>query len=215
MLREIISNEWYTVLIVLSLCILTLAKQVYANRFAEFIRVVGNSKYLKIYSREKKLIDKFDALLFINLIISLSIFVFLSYTTLVKQVPFDLFLFLKIALGISIVFLVKILLERLIARLFTINSVIDAYLFQKTSYKNFMGMLLIPINIFLVFTVHPNPTMLFVIFGVLILINLIGIITSIKSYQKIILHNFFYFILYLCALEIGPYIILYKLFTDS
>jgi len=215
MLREIISNEWYTVLIVLSLCILTLAKQVYANRFAEFIRVVGNSKYLKIYSREKKLIDKFDALLFINLIISLSIFVFLSYTTLVKQVPFDLFLFLKIALGISIVFLVKILLERLIARLFTINSVIDAYLFQKTSYKNFMGMLLIPINIFLVFAVHPNPTMLFVIFGVLILINLIGIITSIKSYQKIILHNFFYFILYLCALEIGPYIILYKLFTDS
>ena len=215
MLREIISNEWYTVLIVLSLCILTFAKQVYAHRFSVFLGVVGNSKYLKIYSREKKIIDKFDTLLFLNLIISLSIFVFLSYTTIVEPLPFNIILYLKIALGVSLVLLTKILLERLIASLFTINSIIDAYLFQKTSYKNFIGILLIPVNMILVFAVHPKPSIFFVIFGVLILINLIGVFTSIKSYQKIILHNFFYFILYLCALEIGPYIILYKLFAEG
>ncbi len=215
MLREIISNEWYTILIVLSLCVLTLAKQVYANRFREFLGVVGNSKYLKIYSREKKLFDKFDSLLFLNLIISLSIFSLLCYTTLIDPLLFDIILLVKIALGIGIVLLVKSFLDRIIASLFEINTIIDAYIFQKTSYKNFIGILLLPINVFLVFVIPPNPAIFYVILGVLILINLIGLITSIKSHQKIIIHNFFYFILYLCALEIGPYIILYKLLKDS
>jgi len=215
MLREIISNEWYTTLIVFNFCVLALAKQVNANRFNVFLGVVGNSKYLKLYSRDKKIIDKFDVLLFFNLIISLSIFLFLSYSTLVEPLFFDILLFLKTALALGLLIIIKLYLERLIANLFAINSIIDRYLFQKASYKNFIGLVLLPINIILIFGMHPNSTMLFVIFGVLILINLIGFITTIKSNQKIILHNFFYFILYLCALEIGPYIILYKLFTDS
>jgi len=215
MLREIISNEWYTALIVLCLCLLALAKLVNPMRFASFLGVLGTSKYLKIYSREKKSIDRFELLLFLNVIISGSIFLLISYSTLVEPLTFDIILFLKTALAIAIVIIIKVFLERIIANLFAIPSIIEVYLFQKISYKHYLGLLLVPINIVLLFAMEPNSMILFVIFGVLILINLIGIITSIKTNQKIILHNFFYFILYLCALEIGPYIILYKLFTDS
>ncbi|MDC1470085.1 DUF4271 domain-containing protein [Flavobacteriaceae bacterium] len=34
-----------------------------------------------------------------------------------------------------------------------------------------------------------------------------------KFYQKLLMDNFFYFILYLCTLEIGPYILMWKLFS--
>ncbi|WP_347923858.1 DUF4271 domain-containing protein [Pontimicrobium sp. SW4] len=215
MLREIISNEWFTVFFVLCLSILALAKRSFSTRFNDFLLLVSNSKYLKIYARDQKFIDQFDALLFINLIISLSLFCFLGYSTFVENITFNIILFLKILLGIGAIILIKVLLERIIGSLFEIDTLMDSYLFQKTNYKNFTGLLLLPINILLVFTIPLSVNVFFVIFGLLFLINLIGFITSFKTHQKTIINNIFYFILYLCALEIAPYVILYKLFINS
>ena len=214
MLREVISNEWFTVFIVLGLVAITLSKQLFSVRFNDFIAVLGNSKYLKIYSRDQKFIDGFDSLLFFNLIISLSIFGFLAYSNLVQPVKFDILIFLKIVFGVAALVLIKVLLERLIGSLFEIDKLIDYYLFQKTSYLNFSGFVLLPINVLLLYTIQPSKLIIFVCIGLIFLINLVGIITSIKSYQKMILNNLFYFILYLCALEIGPYLILYKLIIE-
>ena len=100
MLREIISNEWYTILFVLCLCILALTKRSFSTRFNDFLLLVGNSKYLKIYAKDQKFIDQFDALLFINLIISLSLFAFLGYSTFIDSMVFDIGLFLKILLSV-------------------------------------------------------------------------------------------------------------------
>jgi len=211
MLREVISNEWFTILIVLCLCILAFAKFSFSRRFNEFVGVIGNSKYLKIYAREQKFIDQFDALLFFNLIVSFSIFLFLTYSTLIEKTAFSIVSFSKLLLIIGVLLLIKVLLERLIASLFDIDEVIDTYIFQKTNYKNYSGLILLPINIILIYSVQPTANLIYVIIGFLILINLIGFITTFKTYQKLILGNLFYFILYLCALEIGPYIILYKI----
>ena len=215
MLREIISTEWYTILFVLCLSILAMAKYIFSSRFNDFLWLVGKSKYLKIYAREQKFIDQFDAFLFLNLVISLSIFFFLGHSTFVGGISFNIGLFIKILLGIGAIILIKVLLERLIGSLFGIDTLIDSYLFQKTSYKNFSGLLLLPINILLVFTIPLSINLFYVIIGLLFIINLMGFITSIKTHQKTILNNIFYFILYLCALEIAPYIILYKLFINS
>jgi len=215
MLREIISTEWYTILFVLCLSILAMAKYIFSSRFNDFLWLVGKSKYLKIYAREQKFIDQFDAFLFLNLVISLSIFFFLGHSTFVGGISFNIGLFIKILLGIGAIILIKVLLERLIGSLFGIDTLIDSYLFQKTSYKNFSGLLLLPINILLVFTIPLSINLFYVIIGFLFIINLMGFITSIKTHQKTILNNIFYFILYLCALEIAPYVILYKLFINS
>jgi hypothetical protein len=86
--------------------------------------------------------------------------------------------------------------------------------FQKTSYKIFFGVLLIPINFILLFSVTPSPIILQMLVIVFILINCISIIVSYKTYQSLIKSNLFYFILYLCTLEISPYLVLYKLFID-
>jgi hypothetical protein len=215
MLREIISNDWFTILIVLSTTILATAKFTFSTRFNDFLWVVGNSKYLKIYARDQKFIDKFDSLLFANLVISLSIFLFLCYITLVEATTFDILLFLKIVLGVGSLILIKILVERLIGSLFEIDNLIDSYIFQKTNYKNYLGLVLLPVNAILIFGLRPEPSLIYVILGLLFIINLIGFFTSFKTHQKLIINNIFYFILYLCALEIAPYIILYKLFINS
>ena len=212
-MREVISNEWFTILIVLCLAVLAVAKFAYNKRFSDFISVIGNSKYLKIYARDQKFIDQFDALLFVNLIISSSIFVYLAYTTLVEQLVFEMGLFFKIMVGLGGLILIKILLERLIASVFDIDELIDSYIFQKTNYKNYLGLILLPVNIILIYSLTPNKLIILIFLGLLFLVNAIGFLTSFRTHQKLILNNWFYFILYLCALEIGPYVILYKVFN--
>jgi hypothetical protein len=211
MLREVIYNEWFTGLIVLGLAAITLSKQLFPARFNDFVTVLGNSKYLKIYSRDQKFIDGFDTLVFLNLIISLSIFGFLAYSTLIEPLKFEILTFLKIIFAVAALVLIKVLFERLIGSLFEIDKLIDQYLFQKTSYLNFSGFILLPINILLLYAITPSKLLLFISIGLIILVNILGLITTFKNHQKMILNNLFYFILYLCALEIGPYLILYKL----
>ena len=213
MLREVISNEWFTILIVLSLGVLAFAKFTYSLRFNEYLGVLGNSKYLKIYAREQKFFDQFDALLFTNLIIAVSIFSFIGYNTIIEDLEFDLQLFSKIILGLGALILIKIMLERLIGSLFDIDSLIDAYIFQKTNYKNYLGLILLLVNIVLIYGITPTEGIIYGVLIVLTLVNLFGIFTSFRMHQKLLLSNILYFILYLCALEIGPYIILYKLFN--
>ncbi|MGM5469382.1 DUF4271 domain-containing protein [Flavobacteriaceae bacterium LMO-SS05] len=211
MLREIVTNEWITVFIVLALGFLTLSKFLYSRRFEDFLVVIGNSKYLKIYARDQKFIDGFDTLMFLNLVISTSIFSFLMYSEFVNPEEFDLIRFFKLLFGIGALVLIKVLLERLIGSLFEIDALIDSYLFQKTTYKNYTGLVLLPINILLIYTLSPTKNIIYIILVLIFLINLTGFITSFKTHQKALLDNLFYFILYLCALEIGPYFILYWL----
>jgi len=214
MLRDVFSNDWFTIFLVLGLLCITLSKYVFTHRFKDFLAVIGNSKYLKIYAREQKFIDKFDALLFFNLIISVSIFAYICYSTLVIPSEFEINQFFKLLFGVGVLFLMKVLLERLIGSLFDIDEIIDAYMFQKTTFKNYTGFILFPINCILIYTINPSKSIIYIILGLIILINLIGFITSFKNHQKLLLNNIFYFILYLCALEIGPYLILYKLIKD-
>ena len=84
---------------------------------------------------------------------------------------------------------------------------------QKTSYRNYIGLILLPVNIILIYSIEPTKMIIYIVLGLLLVVLLSGFFTTYKSYQKLILGNLFYFILYLCALEIGPYIILFKVFN--
>jgi len=213
MLREVISNEWITILIVICITILTIVKFSYSKRFNDFLWIILNSNYLKIYFKDNKFIDNFNILLFANQIIGVFIFVYLISKNYINDLSIDLIVSLKI-IGVFIVLIfTKFFIELLIGWVFNINTLISSYLFQKLNYKNFIGIVLIPINMILVYAVEPTEKLIYGFLIGLLVLNFIGFLSTFKSYQKLILSNFFYFILYLCALEIGPYIILYKLFN--
>lgn len=209
-MRNFITYEWFTVLTVLGLLFIVAAKYVNTFRFNDFLSVVGNSKYLKIYSKDQKFIDLFDGFLFLNLAFSASIFIFFSYSTFVSPLDFELVPFLKLLLAVSTIIIIKTLLERLIGSLFEIDSLIDSYLFQKTTFKNYSGLVFLVANLFLLYTNTYANIIIIVAFSLIFFINLIGFATSFKNNQKTINLNFFYFLLYLCALEIAPYVLLYK-----
>jgi len=211
MLRNVISNDLYTILIVIGLILIAVCKVLFAKRFQDFILVLGNSKYLKIYAKDQKFFDVFDGLLFLNFVLAISIFGFISYNHLTTELEISKLLLLKLTAIIAILIVMKTLLERLIGSVFEIDFLIDNYLFQKISYKNFLGIILMPLNAIIIYGVSVSNPIIYSIWAIIVLVFVIGIITTVKTYQNLIKQNMFYFILYLCTLEIAPYIILYQL----
>jgi len=213
-MREFITYEWFTIFTIFGAFCIVLAKFTNGLRFQDFIYVIGNSKYLKIYSRNQKFIDQFDSFLFINLALSTSIFIFFTYSTFVDDLAFELIPFLKLLLAVATLIIIKILVERLIGSLFDIDIIIDDYLFQKTTFKNYSGIVLLSANLFLIYSEMSAKIVILIAFSAVCLINFTGFLSSLKSHQKSINSNYFYFLLYLCALEIGPYVLLYKAISE-
>ncbi|EPR73276.1 hypothetical protein ADIWIN_1707 [Winogradskyella psychrotolerans RS-3] len=213
-MRNYITHEWFTIFTIIGLFTIVVAKYLNTLRFNDFLYVIGNSKYLKIYAKDQKFIDQFDSFLFINLSLSLSIFIYFAYNTFVTPVHFELMSFLKLTFAVSTVIIIKTLLERLIGSLFEIDSLIDDYLFQKTTFKNFSGLVFLMANLFLLYTDIPMNIIIISAISIVCLINAIGFLSSFKTHQKSINPNFFYFLLYLCALEISPYILLFKVIRE-
>ncbi|GAA4246282.1 DUF4271 domain-containing protein [Winogradskyella damuponensis] len=213
-MRNFITYEWFTIFTIVGLLSIVAAKFVNTLRFNDFLYVIGNSKYLKIYTKDQKFIDQFDSFLFINLALSFSIFIYFAHSTFISPIPFELIAFLKLLFAVSTIIIIKTLIERLIGSLFEIDSLIDHYLFQKTTFKNYSGIVFLIANLFLLYTNIPLEITLISAFSLVCLINVIGFLTSFKTYQKLINLNFFYFLLYLCALEIGPYILLFKVIRE-
>lgn len=213
-MRNFISHEWFTIFTIIGLFAIVAAKFVNTLRFNDFLYVIGNSKYLKIYTKDQKFIDQFDSFLFVNLALSFSIFSFFAYSTFISPVTFELISFLKLLFAISTIIIIKTLLERLIASLFEIDSLIDNYLFQKTTFKNYSGLLFLIANLLLLYTNKYAEIVIIVSFSLICFINLLGFLTTFKNHQKLLNTNIFYFLLYLCALEFGPYILLYKVFRE-
>lgn len=210
MLRQLVTYEWFTIFLIIGLLCITSAKQLFRLRFNDFVMVFTSSKYLKIYTRDQKFIDTFDGLLFANLVISLSIFIFFGYHSFIEPVVFDLYSFLKVMLAVSLFFLIKIMVERLVGSLFDMEQLMDSYLFQKTTYKNFSGLVILLFNLFLLYSAIDPKILIYSCLVFIVLINIIGFINTYQNNLNAINLNIFYFLLYLCALEIGPYILLFK-----
>ncbi|ARV10020.1 hypothetical protein BTO05_10375 [Winogradskyella sp. PC-19] len=215
MLREYFTQDLYISLIIGCFVIVVTARQLFATRFIDFLAVIWNDRYIKIYAKEQRKIDVFTGLLFLNFIVTLGIFIFLSYSHLKDSNVFDNnYLLLILFSVIAITLIVKALIERLVAHFFEFSEFAKIYLFQKSTYKNISGLLLLLTNILLLFSKLDKKLVLYSTITILLLINISGFLRFLKLYQKAVISNFFYFLLYLCALEIGPYVILYKVIKD-
>jgi hypothetical protein len=111
--------------------------------------------------------------------------------------------------------LAKVLVEKIIATSFHIEEFVEQFNHQKVTYRTYIGLLLLPINMLFFYFDHISTALPSAIIAIVIVANLITYIISIKNYQNLIFSKLFYFILYLCALEIAPYYFMYYWFTKG
>ena len=192
-------------------CILIIAilKVIYPKRFNDFIRLPVSNNYFLAKGKSEELRHPFSILLFIIQLISISLFVNLFFLEKGKA---NVLLFLQILFVVFVFIIVKTSIEKIIGTIFSIEKLIDHYIYEKLSYRNFLSLLLIIANLIFYFSIKPDLNILLILTGILFLGNMLILSYSYKNYRSLIFSNLFYFLLYICALEISPYLLLYKAF---
>ena len=175
MLREVLFNDLYTTIIVVSLAITVSAKLINLNRFTDFLRLIGNSNYLRIYFKDHKFLDPFDVVLFLNFCINGTLIGILTYSHFVQKEEIEPLLFLKLAAMLGAGMLLKISLELGVGYVFDIQKLFHSYVFQQVSFLNFLGVFLLPLNSLLIFGAPNSHTLLVVVLVVSGVILCIGL----------------------------------------
>ena len=207
--RIIESLDWVTLIMVGCIVVIAILKVIYPKRFEDFIRLPVSNNYFLAKGKSEELRHPFSILLFLIQLISISLFVYLFFLEKGKA---TVLLFFQILSAVFIFIIVKTSIEKMIGAVFSIKNVIDQYIYEKLTYRNFISLLLIIANLIFYFSVKPDLNTLLIFTGILFLINILILFYTYKNYRSLIFSNFFYFLLYLCALEISPYLILYKAF---
>jgi len=199
MIREIISNDSLTLILFGSFFLLIILKKIDSNIFYQ------NLNFFRKNSRNNfsnNLIGiKFSEIIYNTLFVSNSS---LLLTFFYNQ-NFDIAVYLKYAKYLIIFFLFKSLFDVIIGSLFSVKKMMINYIYLKFVFKNSLGILLLFFNFFIAYSIFDNHniTLIFVSISVLYLIYSYF---SIFFFMKIAIYkNWFYFILYLCTLEIIPY----------
>ena len=214
--RIIENKDWATIIFVLTLALLVLAKTAFESRFNDFIRLIVSDKYTKIYRESGHLMSGFNVILFVINIVSLSFFIHLILSVFYDYGDkTDWVLFVRIFTLLSVFILSKFLFEKIIAATFGIEEVIEQFNLQKVNFRTYVGLLLLPVSIILFYSNYVTKTLILVLIFTLLIINLLTYLLSLKNYQNLIISQLFYFILYLCALEIAPYYFIYYLITKN
>jgi len=214
MLRDLYTVDILTLTFIGCLIIVALSKSLFTKRFNEFILLLFNSRHTNQYIKEQRFFDLFEGLLFLNFIINLGLLLhtYLSNKASNAIPQMDVF---KYALLIGLFLILKVLFERLLSSVLDIEPIIDKYIFEKTSFQNFIGLLLLPLNALLIYSIPPSHIVLITLLAILLSIQLFGLFLFIKNNLNVFRKSLFYFILYLCTLEIAPYVVLYKIITTN
>lgn len=209
------SKDWATLLFILCLGIVTVNKSISWVRFSEFIRLAYSSKYNKIYRDSGNLLDGFTVSMFVLQLISFSFFILLVIRQFSDLKTNTLILYIQIFTLLSVFVLSKYLIEKIIATAFKIEEFNEHFNLLKVNYRTYLSLVLLPINIILFYNSIDSSAILWVLISILFAVNMITYIVALKLYQNLLIRKIFYFILYLCTLEIAPYYFIYNWFTKN
>ena len=214
-LRIIENNDWATILFVLSFATIAITKSTFESRFAEFVKLIYSNKYLTVYKDGSQLNSSFTVALFLIQLISFTFFIQISLSNFGYASKTDWVLFIQIITALVYYVLSKFLIEKIIANAFDIEDLAEQFSLQKVIFRTYIGIFLLPINIILFYNDAVSQNFMAILISIVLLACALSYLVSIKNYQNVIFSKLFYFILYLCALEIGPYYFLYYWFTKG
>ena len=208
-LRTTSTIDWITILLFASLLFIVLAKGLFYVRFLNFMILPFNNKYIFMYNKKDKLRNWFHVFFTIFQLINFSLFVYLARNVLADLAyDSDPYIYVLILGSVLLFFTLKALLQLSNGFIFGSSKSISEIVFKKLSYLNYSGLIMFLANVILSFVLMGSKVVVLAAILLILLINIIGWITALQNHQKFIASHFFYFILYLCALEIAPLLII-------
>ena len=199
MIRDIISNDSLTILLFGSIFFMIILKKIDPITFSQ-----------NLSFRKKELVNKISTKLWgikfleilYNLLFISNISILLAFF---KDQNFNLIIYYELFKYVFIFFTSKVLFDVIIGKVFSINRIMKIYVWQKLVYCNSLGIVLLLFNFLIAYTIFDKQYMVSFFIALSILYLIFAYYSIFFSMKKVIFKNWFYFILYLCTLEIIPY----------
>lgn len=213
--RIIENKDWATYLFIICFVVIAVVKTLFETQFNDFLKLPFSKKYVSTYRDTSNLYSVFTISLFFIQIITFSFFIqivfsYFNYTTKANWITFiQIFTFLFVFI------LIKFYIEKIIATVFKIEDFLEIFNLKKVAYRTYIGLIFLPVVILLYYNNFLSATIISIFLVTIAVTMIYFYFLSILNYQKLILGKIFYFILYLCTLELGPYYFIYHWFTKK
>ena len=180
------SKDWATVLFVLAFGIIATIKGVYGNRFSDFINLIFSDKYSKVYRDSSQLKSSFTISLFLVQVISFAFFIQISLSLFGYASKTDWILYIRIVTFLLFFILSKFLVEKIIATTFNIEEFMEQFNLQKITYRTYIGIIILPINIILFYYNAVSQNIPIAIIAIILVLSVLTYSLAIKKYQNVI-----------------------------
>ena len=206
--RTVVDTNWITILLVLLLACIFLLKGVNANRLKGSLSSLINNSFIETEIEDNSsFFNLFQSIIFVFSMLVLSLFLFKIMLFYFGENAHNLFSYFKILSVVFSYFTIKWLLEFLFSHLFKINKQVKFFLVSKHNYLYSISFFLL---IAVVLVEYSQLNTSFLVYFSIVLFS-IRFLFHVINNKKLVFSKLFYFILYLCAFEIAPLFILFKL----
>lgn len=211
--RIIISQDWIILVFALCLFLITAAKIFSRTSIADLLTAYVSDRFINI-SRTNS--DGFIFLKIASLLVYALCIAFLVYALLVNKSvkPATLNTYFLSLLGVSVFLLLKHYLGKLLASILDFEPIMEYLHFHRNIYRSMLSYLVLVSSILLFIVFKTSLLATIYIGGLCLCIILVYDAILLYTHRHLLLSRMFYFILYLCTLEIIPYLLLFKYFRN-
>ena len=206
--KIVINTNWISIILVFLFAIIAILKIIDGDKLKGYVFALFNKSFIEDEVEEKtSFFSSFYSLLFIfsSSVLALVISFLVAATN--KNTSFSLSFFFLILGIIWSYFTIKTLLEIGIIRLFFIKKEVRFYVVSKFGYLYSISFFLI--ILFVLFRFGPLNFSFFI--ATTLGLFFLKFVFQVVNNKNLVFGKLFYFILYLCAFEIAPLIIMFKL----
>ena len=210
-LRHSADLDWITLVLFTSLGLLTVAKYFYKNSLFIFLLLPINNKYIALNRKKGKTLDGFHIVMTLFQMLNVALFLHIAKAEIQESIQLiQVEWFFTFFAGLLLFFSVKALLQLGNGYFFENRELMIELIFEKVSYFYYGALIAFVGNILIIYVFPDLKLFIYIIILLILAVNGIGITKMLKNHQKLIFGNAFYFILYLCTLEIFPITIIIR-----
>ncbi len=207
-------NDWITLVLLFVMGLFFVASFFFENKLPDTLKLIlfPNTK-----QRERKdfsiFFDAYNLLLIVIHICVISLFLYFFSAYFYKPLALSqgVVLFKKIVFSYIIYILFYYSVHFILKEIFQFNKAIEQLTFLKFKYLNTVVLILFPFIILVAYANKWNVYILKITIVIALLLVVWRTIVLFTSNKNLIFNKLFYFILYLCTLEITPLVVIYKI----
>jgi len=206
--KIVINTNWISIILVFLFAIIAVLKIIDGDKLKGYVFALFNKGFIEDEVEENtSFFSSFYSLLFIFSSVVLALVTSLLVAETDKNTSFSLSSFFLILGIIWSYFTIKRLLEIGVIRLFFIKKEVRSYIVSKFGYLYSISFFLI--ILFVLFRFGPLNFSFFIV--ATLCLFFLKFVFQVVNNKNLVFGKLFYFILYLCAFEIAPLLIMFKL----